>query len=326
MTHLALFLLGTMLTLAGSAANAQHAATYPSKPVRVIVPFPPGAGTSLVARLFAGKLGEHMGYNFVIDNRPGASGRIGSGVVAMSDGDGYTLLYSPAGPLAIAQYLNVKLTFNPEKDLTPVALMVATPAYLVVNGAFPANTLEEFIAYARKNPGKINFGIPGIGIELHASLVKLRQQADVEITAVAYQGGAPVVVDLLAGRLDATFVIAAPVAQHLESGALRAIATLEPERVPDYPNVPSVVEAGYPGLVGSPVFGFFAPSSTPDDLIAKLSDAMVGLRQDEKLAAQVEEMGYRFEPIGSDAFRARMDELRAEFRDLASGGHLDRPN
>jgi tripartite-type tricarboxylate transporter receptor subunit TctC len=224
------------------------------------------------------------------------------------------------------QHLNLKLDFDPERDFAPVAIMAWPPALLIVRASFPAKTVQEFITYAKENPGKVTFGIQGIGAEFHVSLELLRQSTGAKLVAVPYRGGAPAIVDLLAGRLDAMILVPAAITEHLAAGKLRALATLEPERVPEYPNIPTVAELGLPELTGSPWFGFVAPAATPPAIIAKLAGVFSRLESNATLNQRLNELGYKLRVAGPAESKALIERERAAFGKVAAGGRLDKPN
>jgi tripartite-type tricarboxylate transporter receptor subunit TctC len=317
----ALLLLG-----AAGAAQAQNAASYPTKPIKVIVGQSPGGGTDVSCRLISEAAEKLLGQPIVVENKPGAGGRIGAAQVAKSAPDGYTLLYTPKPPLTIMQHVNLKLDFDPERDFTPVAIMAWPPALLIVRASFPARTVQEFIEYAKQNPGKVTFGIQGIGAEFHVSLELLRQRTGARIVAVPYRGGAPAIVDLLADRLDAMILVPAAIKDHLAAGKLRALATLEPSRVPDYPNVPTFAEAGLPELTGSPWFGFVAPAATPPTIVSKLADVFAKLQSDAALTKRLNDLGYTLRVESPAASKTIIEKERQAFGKVAAGGRLDKPN
>jgi tripartite-type tricarboxylate transporter receptor subunit TctC len=306
--------------------HAEDVASYPSKLIKVIVPQSPGGGTDVACRLIAEAAERHLGQRLVVENKPGAGGRIGAALVARSAPDGYTLLYTPKPPLTIHQHLTLKLDFDPERDFAPVAIMTWAPGFLIVRSSFPARSVQEFVAYARQNPGKVTFGIQGIGAEFHVSLELLRQRAGISLVAVPYAGGAPAIVDLLAGRLDAMILVPAATKEHIAAGRLVPLATLEAERVADFPDVPTVAEAGLPELTGSPWFGFVAPAATPRAIIDKLAGVFSRLQSDAALIKRLGDVGYRLKVAGPDESAAIIDRERREFGKIAAGGRLEKPN
>jgi tripartite-type tricarboxylate transporter receptor subunit TctC len=247
---------------------------YPTRVIRLIVPYPPGGPTDVVARIVAGSLSAKLGQTVIVDNRPGgAAGTVGSHVVAAADPDGYTLLLNQAGSLTIAPSL-YKLDYDPLKAFAPIGMIASTPEILTINPSIPANSLAGFIAYAKSNPGKINFGTPGVGTLPHLLGAQLQLAANIKITDVPYRGAGPAVVDLLAGRMqmmiDSTSVLLA----HIQAGKLRALAVTSDKRIPQLPNVPTFSEAGYPQLTASLWTGLLAPAGTPAPVIQKLNSAL----------------------------------------------------
>ena len=224
------------------------------------------------------------------------------------------------------QHLKVKLDFVPEKDLTPVAITTWAPAFLMVRASFPAKSMKEFLEYVKKNPGKITFGIQGIGAEFHVSLEQLREAAGVKLLAVPYKGGAPAIIDLLADRLDAMILVLAATKEHLATGQLRALVTFDPQRVPEFPNVPTIEEVGLAEVAGSPWFGFSAPAGTPKPIIDKLAGVLAKLQKDPALVKRLHELGYNYKVFGPAESAAIIAKERGEYGKIAAGGRLDRPN
>jgi len=307
-------------------AGAQDVAAYPSKPIRVIVPNPPGAGTDVGGRLVSEVAEKHLGQRLVIENKPGAGGRIGAAFVAKSAPDGYTLLYSPKTPITVVQHLKLKLDYDPARDLTPVAIATWAPGFLVVRKSFPAKTVQEFVAYAKQNPGKVTFGIQGIGSEFHVTLEVLRQHAGIKLTAVPYTGGAQAIVDMLAERLDAMFLVPAAITQHLAAGRLRALATLEQKRVPDFPSVPTMAESGLAEVTSAAWFGFTAPAATPPAIVNKLAGAFRRTQEDAALVKKLRDLGYALNVVGPAEFAGIIAKERAEYGKVAEGGRLEKAN
>jgi tripartite-type tricarboxylate transporter receptor subunit TctC len=253
---------------------ATPARDYPTRPIRLIVPYPPGGPTDVVARILSGSLSAGLGQNVVVDNRPGgAAGTVGGRLVASADPDGYTLLLSQAGSLTIAPSL-YKLDYDPLKAYAPIGIAAESPEILTVNSSIPARSLAGFLAYAKANPGKINFGTPGTGTLPHLLGAQLQLAAGIKLTDVPYRGAAPAVVDLLAGRMqmmiDSTSVLLA----HIEAGKLRALAVTSERRIALLPNTPTFAEAGYPQLTASLWTGLLAPAGTPVPLVQRLNAAL----------------------------------------------------
>ena len=265
-------LTAALACLFATGAFAQ-AADYPNKPVRVLVAFTAGGTTDILARAVSQKLTERYKQNFLIDNKPGGGGNIGTEIAAKTPPDGYTLIVNSVGPMAVNPSLFKKLNINPLVDLVPVVQIADVPNVLVVNPAVPVKTFEEFIAYAKANPGKLNYGSTGVGTSSHLSSFMLSKRIAAETTHVPYKG-ADALNDLLAGRVQFMFATIPSVIQHIQAGKLRAIAVSSAKRSRSMPDVPTVAEKGFPGFEAGSWFGFFAPKGTPEAVIAQLNKAV----------------------------------------------------
>ena len=286
------------LLLLGSQAHAQSADDYPNRPIRVIVPVGAGAGVDTAARITAAAAEPRLGGKFIIENKPGASMRLGTSMAAKSAPDGYTLLFAPPSPIVTSQFIPPKLDYDPEKDFRPLSIGMFQPVLLIVRPSLGAKSVDEFVAYAKKNPGKISFGVQGIGGEMHLSLMHFMKTAGMEITPVPYNSGAQAITDLLADRLDAMFLVIPPIKQHVEAGKLLALATLNAKRVQALPNVPTMAELGRPEMTNAIWFGYLAPAKTPDAVFGKLAKAFESLKSDTALAERVTQMGAELSMTG----------------------------
>ena len=254
------------------AAPFVHAqAPYPGKPVRIVVPFPAGGTTDILARAVAQKLTETGGQPVLVDNRPGAGGNIGAELVAKSAPDGYTLLMGTVGTHAINPGLYAKMPYDHQRDFAPVILVAGVPNVLVVNPAVPVNSVQELIAYAKANPGKLNFASSGSGTSIHLSGELFKTMSGVQMTHIPYKGSSPALTDLLGGQVQLMFDNLPSALPHIRAGKLRALAVTSAQRAPALPDVPTVAEAGLPGFEASSWFGLLAPAGTPKDIIAKLN-------------------------------------------------------
>ena len=260
------FGLGTVTT-----ATAQDA--YPSKPVRVVVAFTAGGTTDILARAVTQQLSEKLKQPFVIDNKPGGGGNIGTEFVVRAPPDGYTLIVNSVGPMAVNQTLYKNLAYDPLTDLVPVVQIADVPNVLVVNPDVPAKTLEAFIAYAKANPGKLNYGSTGVGTSSHLSSFMLSKQTGAQTTHVPYKG-ANALTDLLGGRIDFMFATIPSVIAHIKAGKLRPLAVSSAKRSRSMPDVPTVAEKGFPGFAAGSWFGFFAPKGTPAEVIALVNKSV----------------------------------------------------
>ena len=257
--------------LAAAGGALAQAPAYPSKPIRLVVPFPPGGATDILAREVAQKLTEAWGQSVVVDNRPGAGGNIGAELVARAAPDGYTLLMGTVGTHAINASLYAKLPYDHVKDFAPVILVAGVPNVLVVNPALPVNTVAELIAYAKANPGKLNFASSGNGTSIHLSGELFKVMAGVQMTHVPYKGSAPAVADLISGQVQLMFDNLPPSLPQIKAGKLRALAVTSATRAPALPDVPTIAEAGLPGFEASSWFGVLAPAGTPPAIVARLN-------------------------------------------------------
>jgi len=254
-------------TLAVSGAWGQ---SWPDRPVRVVVAFTAGGTTDILARSVGQQLSERLKQQFIIDNKPGAGGNLGTEMVVRAPADGYTLIVDSVGPIAVNPTLYPKLSYNPLTDLVPIVQIAEVPNVLVVHPSLPVKTFEEFVAYAKANPGKLNCSSTGIGTSSHLSCYILGKRAGFDAVHVPYKG-ADAVRDLLAGRVQFMFATIPSVKQHIEAGSLRALAVSSATRSRSLPDVPTIAERGYPGFEAGSWFGFFAPKGTPQEVIATLN-------------------------------------------------------
>ena len=258
--------------LAALAFCASAAAQpYPAKPVRVIVGFPPGQATDIIARLVAEKLTSRLGQSFIIDNKPGAAGIIGTELAIKATADGYTLLFSSSGPLAVNPGLYAKLPYDPLKDLQPIALAATVPLFLVVHPAVKAANVKELVALAKAAPGKINYASGGSGVTNHLVTEMFKSAADVNLLHIPYKGGPPAVADLIGGQVSVMFETGPGVLPHVRSGKLRALAVGSVTRSLAMPDLPTVAEQGFPGFDGVAWIGFAAVAGTPKPIVDKLN-------------------------------------------------------
>jgi len=255
------------LALLASAASAQ---SYPSKPVRVVIPWPPGGSNDVVGRIVTQKVGENLGQQFIVDNRAGAAGSIGADVVAKAPPDGYTLMVHSTSHVGNA-HLYKKLPYDTLKDFTGVALLAAQPGALTIHPSLPVKTVKEFIALAKARPGTINYSSSGNGSAPHLSMELLVAMTGIKIVHVPYKGGAPQVTALVSGETQASLATVSTVLVHVQSGRLRALGVSSAKRSATMPDVPTIAEAGVPGYEMSPWIGVFVPTGTSKELIAKLN-------------------------------------------------------
>jgi len=259
--------------LAAPAAHAQ-ASAWPSRPVRLIVPFPPGGGTDAFARPLAKVLSQNLGQQFVIDNRGGAGGTLGAELAAKSPPDGYTFLVG-AIHHAIAPSMYPKLGYDLQKDLMPVTVLSSVPNVLVVNPQrVPAKTYDEFFRYLKANPGRLNYGSAGNGTSHHLTVELYKTMTQTFVTHIPYRGAGPALQDLLAGQVDLMFDGLGSSANHIKGGRIKAIAVASDKRAPGFPDVPTAAEGGVPAYKVATWYGIWAPKATPRDLVAAMQSEM----------------------------------------------------
>jgi tripartite-type tricarboxylate transporter receptor subunit TctC len=261
------------LMMIGLSVSAQTnpAANYPNKPIRIIVPFPAGGTSDVLARLLGQKMGEAWGQTVIVENKPGASGNLGADIVAKASPDGYTLLLMDVGTLAISQSLYPNLTFNVDKDFAPITMVAYSPHLLVASNKMPFNSAPELIAYAKKNPGKLNFAsAAGSGSANHLAGVVFAKQAGIDWAYIPYKGGAQAITDLGAGQVDVTFNGMTGTYPHVKSGAIKLLAVSSAKRNSVIPNTPTVAET-IPGFLTGSWQGILAPAGTPAPIVNKLN-------------------------------------------------------
>jgi tripartite-type tricarboxylate transporter receptor subunit TctC len=260
---------GALLAAFATLSYAQ--APYPTKPIRIVVPFPAGGATDILARAAAQRLTEAWGQSVVVDNRPGAGGNIGAELVAKSAPDGYTLLMGTVGTHAINASLYAKMPYDHVKDFAPVILVAGVPNVLVVNPAVPANSVQELIAYAKANPGKLNFASSGAGTSIHLSGELFKVMAGVQMMHVPYKGSAPALQDLIGGQVQLMFDNLPPSLPQIKAGKLRALGVTSASRASALPDTPTIAESGLTGFEASSWFGLLAPAGTPPAVIGRLN-------------------------------------------------------
>ncbi|MDN8613273.1 tripartite tricarboxylate transporter substrate binding protein [Variovorax ginsengisoli] len=275
--------------MAPLAVHAQ--AAFPSKPITIIVPFSAGGTTDILARVVGLYMSRDLGQPVVVDNRAGAGGNIGGQAAARSPADGYTLFMGTVGTHAINQSLYKKMPFDPIKDFAPLTRVAMVPNLLVANPSQPFKSVKEMIAYAKANPGKINFGSSGNGSSIHLSGELFKQMAGVDMQHVPYRGSAPAVSDLLGGQIAIMFDNMPSAIPHVKGGKLRALAVTTAKRSPALPDVPTIAEAGVPGYEATSWFGLLAPAGTPAPVVAKLNASILKALADPEVKKKLAEQG-----------------------------------
>ena len=274
------------------------AQTYPAKPVRLVVPFPAGGATDLFARVLSLKMGDKLGQTVVVENRPGAGGTIGSDLVAKSVADGYTLLLATSSTHSIGPALNPKIPYDAQADFTPVSHVGNAPSIMLVPNSAPANTVKEWVDYARKNPGRLNFGSSGNGTIVHLTAEVFKAQAGLFIVHIPYRGTALAIPDLVSGKLDVMFDSLPTGLPHVRDGRLKALAVTSAKRSPLAPDLPAVSEV-VPGFESNTWFGLYGPKGLPNDIRDKVSGVVQQVLQDADIKDRLARLG--IEPVGGSA-------------------------
>jgi tripartite-type tricarboxylate transporter receptor subunit TctC len=280
-----------LFALACATSSAVHAQAYPSKPIRLIVPFPPGGGNDVIARVVAQKLGERFGQQVVVDNRPGANGIVGLQALMQSAPDGYTLAVGAAGPLAVNPSLYDKLPYDPVRDFTAITNMVNFPLLLVTHPSVPAKTTRELVALAKAEPSRLYYSSPGSGNSGHLAGELFNTMAGVKIVHVPYKGQGPALADLLAGQVQMLYSSIPSVLPHVRSGRLNAIAVGSASRVPSLPEIVTIAESGVPGYEAYSWVGMIAPANTPREIVTRLNREIVEILKQKDVADKLNQQG-----------------------------------
>ena len=299
-----------------AAAMAQPDANWPAKPIKWVVPFPPGGAMDVIARTLGEKAGRTLGQPFVIENRPGAGGNIGADAVAKSPADGYTIMITSIG-MATNKALYPRLSYDPVKDFAPISLLAIVPNVLVVNTAKTTDkSVADVIAHAKRDPGKLTYASAGNGTSIHLAGEVFASMAGLNLLHVPYKGSGPAVTDMLGGQVDLMFDSITSARPHIQAGKLRALGVTSAKRSATLPDVPTIAEAGVPGYEGSPWFAVFAPAGTPAAIVNKINAALIdAMKQPDTVA--------KFETIGADPIGTTPQQLATHLdKELARWGAL----
>jgi tripartite-type tricarboxylate transporter receptor subunit TctC len=311
------FIASTAAGLAGASALAQ-APAWPAKPVKIIVAYPPGGSTDIAGRLLAERIGRRTGQSFVVENRAGAGGTVGATSVVRADPDGYTLLLAASPEVSIAPITMKAMPYDPVRDLQPVTLVGQVPFFLVVNPQLPVQTLQEFIAYAKANPNKLNYSSFGNNTSNHLTGELFKATAGIQAVHVPYKGSGPSITDLIGGQVQYTFDTPPAVLEHVRSGRLRAIAVASAQRLPSAPNVPTFGEAGLAGFTGGTWFGLFLPAKTPKAVADRVHAEAIAVLQSPELVQAFNEKNILPSPQSAEAFAAFVQNEVAKWKALAA--------
>ena len=306
------------------AAPSATAQSYPTAPVRLLVPFGAGGATDVVARVFADRLQQRMGQSFTVENRGGAGGQIAAAAFARAAADGYTLMFTTAAPITVAPLLSDKLQYDPRKDFVPVAVVAVQPVWLVVNANSPLKTLADLVKQAKDNPGKLTYGTSGVGTELHLAAEAVARSAGIQMVHVPFRGGGEVITALLGNQIDFAALSTASIAPALRQGTLRAIAVSSPQRMSDFPDVPTFAELGHPGATMLPWWGLMAPAGTPPAIVARLTQELQAASADEAVRERLKATFVQIEFAGPQEFARRLDAETALYGDIIRAAKIKR--
>jgi tripartite-type tricarboxylate transporter receptor subunit TctC len=302
-------LAGWLVIVAGLAATPRaNAAEYPARPIKLVVPYAAGGPTDVLGRLVGEFLGRDLKQPVVVENKAGAQGAIGAEIVARSEPDGYTLFVTAASIIVLNPMLYKKLPYDPVRDFRMLALVTDLPVVMEIHPSLPARTVAEFVAYAKANPGKVNFGSAGTGGTIHLAGEMFKQMAGIEMTHVPYRGAGPALTDLISGNIQVMFDTLSTALPPVKSGLVRALGVSSEKRSADLPDVPAIAESGYPDYRVSVWYGIAAPAKLPDDIAQKVSASLDRALNDDAFRASLEKIGF---PV----FRPRSAASIAEFID-----------
>jgi len=308
--------------LAGSG-DVARAQSYPNRTITLIIPFPPGGSTSIVGRVIADKMSQLLGQAIVVDNRGGAGGTVGTKAAAKSEPDGYTLLLGYTGTLAIGPSLYRNVGYDPRRDFVAVGMIGNAPSSLVVHPSFPANTVAELIAYAKANPGKVNFGSAGIGTVGHITGEYFAREAGIRIVHIPYKGTGPAISDLLGGHIPMSFSPVAATAGNVKAGLLRALAVTSLHRNELLPDVPTMIEAGVRGFDAVLAYGLVAPAGTPRAVIDRLNEALRAALASDEVKKQLALDGTEITPGSPEAYADFIDKDERRWAELVKASGVE---
>jgi tripartite-type tricarboxylate transporter receptor subunit TctC len=313
-------LAAAVLAVSSTCAQAED---FPTRPITLVIPFAPGGSTTIVGRGVAEKMSALLGEKIIVDNRPGAGGTVGTRAVARSEPDGYTLLLGYTGTLAIGPSLYRKAGYDPRRDFAPIGMIGNAPNSLVVNPSFPAKTLAELIAYAKANPGKVNFGSAGAGTASHITGEYFARSAGITLVHIPYKGTGPVLTDLLGGHIPMAFAPIPASHTNVAAGKLRALAVTSTARSGLLPDVPTVAESGIPGFDASLYYGLAAPAGTPRPIIDKLNKALRDALASDEVKRQLGNDGTAITPGSPEDYAALIDEDEKKWAQLVKASGVE---
>lgn len=296
------FLLAGMLIGGWSGPATAQAQGYPNKPLRFIVPYPPGGSTDIAARIIAPKFSERLGQPVIVDNRPGGGGIVGVDTIAKAAPDGYTIGFGPSGLLTLSVTLTPNLPYNPITDLAPITMAVKNPLILVANPSFSAKDVGELIALARAKPGQFSFGSSGTGTAMHLAGVLLTKMAGIELVHIPYKGSGPAANDLVGGQIPLAIIDVASTRSFIKAGKIKPLGTMGPARSQLVPDIPTITESGLPGFVAQSWFGIIAPARTPPEIVTRLNSHLVAVLESSDIRERLLTAGVEPSPSSPEEF------------------------
>lgn len=301
MKRVAMLFLGIFSAVSLTTASPAAGQTYPTRPIRLVVPYPPGGGTDIIARLVGLKLSESLGQQIVVDNRGGAGGTIGTEIIARSPADGYTLLIAPTSHV-INPSIYSKLPYDTVKDFAPITLAVSATILLVVHPSVPVKSVKELIALAKTRPGQLNFGSAGNGTVFHLAAELFKRQAKIDMVHVPFKGGGPTIANLVAGQVSLAFETMLALSPFVTAGRVRALAVASAKRSSVMPELPTIAEVGFPTIVAENWYGVYAPAGTAKAIISRLNTEIVKILRTQDVNA-------RFQGLGTEVVASTPEEL-----------------
>lgn len=307
----ALFTAGALLTVTSALAQS-----YPTAPVRVLVPFGAGGATDVLARVFADRLQQRLGQSFTVENRGGAAGQIAATAFARAPADGYTIMFTTAAPITIAPLVSDKVQYDPRKDFVPVALVAVQPVWLVAKADAPLKSFADIVRSAKENPGKLTYGSSGVGTELHLAAEAVARSATIQMVHVPFRGGGDVINALMGRQIDFAALSTASIAGALQQGTLRALAVSSPRRMTDFPDVPTFAELGHSSATMMPWWGVMAPAGTPQPIVTRLTEALQVATAEDITRERMKATFVQIDFAGPQEFARRLEAERAQYGEI----------
>jgi tripartite-type tricarboxylate transporter receptor subunit TctC len=313
---------GALAAAAALASGHAAAQAFPTRPIRLIMPFPAGGAPDIMARAISGRMAELLGQPVVVDNKPGAAGGLGADIVAKAAPDGYTLLFGTISTNAINASLYPGLPYDPRKDFAALSLVGSVPNVLSVTNALPVHSVAQLVDHAKANRGKVNFGSAGAGSTLHMSGELFKLAADIDIQHVPYKGSAPAVADLISGQIQMMFDNAPSALPHVKAGRTRALALTGARRSPLMPELPTMVEQGFAGFVVTGWAGLFAPAGTPEPILERLHGALLEALKSDEARQRLEPLAVDIQPMSRADFAAFVAAETARWAEVVRKGNI----